>query len=196
MMIHTNREQIKMWLDRYDIENYYIYDDLKVDVNKSVNIAQREMDYFPFQFYHVKGSFNCSGNNLTSLINCPVAVDSQFVCNDNQLTSLKYSPVKVGYDFIFSNNPLISIESSTEVVENNMIGHDVEINLLDKLPFYFKKVLISLKSKEKLADFEHLYSLGNFELALEHGDYMKYLFQKGLDTSLIDNKNNNTKIKL
>ncbi|MBR1825746.1 MAG: hypothetical protein IJ770_04075, partial [Alphaproteobacteria bacterium] len=43
----------------------------------------------------VKGYFNCSGNQLTSLKGAPQKVGGNFNCSYNQLTSLKGVPQKI-----------------------------------------------------------------------------------------------------
>ena len=52
----------------------------------------------------LKGSFNCSYSNLTSLEGCPKEVGGNFFCSCNRLTSLKGCPEEVGGDFFCYNN--------------------------------------------------------------------------------------------
>ena len=55
-------------------------------------------------------SFDCSGNNLTSLENCPKTVGGNFGCGFNNLTSLEGSPSSVGGFFLCSRNKLTTLE--------------------------------------------------------------------------------------
>jgi hypothetical protein len=47
----------------------------------------------------VGGYFDCSLNNLTSLVGAPRSVGGYFDCRDNDLTSLAGAPRSVGGDF-------------------------------------------------------------------------------------------------
>jgi len=65
--------------------------DGEVDVDGDVIITSlswryiREINEIPVKFGTVKGYFNCSGNNLTTLKNCPTSV-GEFYCYNNNLT--------------------------------------------------------------------------------------------------------------
>ena len=61
------REEIEAWLQKMEIENYTINDDLSVDVNGIVRLSSTQLTSFPVQFRNVDGNFQCSGNQLTSL---------------------------------------------------------------------------------------------------------------------------------
>jgi hypothetical protein len=54
----------------------------------------------------VDGSFDCSNNKLTSLINAPKSVVISFYCSTNHLTSLEGAPKFVGGDFYCTDNPV------------------------------------------------------------------------------------------
>ena len=90
-MLKTKSE-ISLWLDKYDIVNYTINDDLTVDVAGSVYLGNRGLRTIPIQFGKVNGDFYCFSNNLTSLVGCPREVGGHFFCNNNQLKSLVGCP--------------------------------------------------------------------------------------------------------
>ena len=52
----------------------------------------------------IGGEFDCSGNNLTSLVGAPSSVGGNFDCSGNNLTSLAGAPKIVDKDFHCRNN--------------------------------------------------------------------------------------------
>jgi hypothetical protein len=80
------------WLKEMWIKNYTINDDLTVDVNGPVDLYEKELTSIPVQFCKVTGWFNCSRNQLTSLVGAPKKVGKSFHCFFNQLTSLAGAP--------------------------------------------------------------------------------------------------------
>jgi hypothetical protein len=68
----------------------------------------------------VNGSFNCSGNKLTSLRGAPTTVNGDFSCSDNQLTSLQGAPTTVDGNFDCSNNnQLTSLQGCPTTVDGH-----------------------------------------------------------------------------
>ena len=86
-------------MNKYDVEDYIIHDDLTVDAPKGIRVIGRELKYFPFKFNLIEGHFDCSQNELYTLKNGPNQTTGSFICSENKLTSLKYSPLHIGYDF-------------------------------------------------------------------------------------------------
>ena len=64
----------------------------------------------------VGGEFDCSGNNLTSLVGAPKIISEDFNCNDNHLTSLEFAPKSVGYSFQCGENLLTSLQGAPKSV--------------------------------------------------------------------------------
>lgn len=115
MFLNTHIE-IKDWLRQYHINNYTINENLIVDVHDSVNLGSKRLKNIPIRFGTVKGSFNCSHNKLTSLegspiksktfdcsyndletlLHCPSEIENYFDCSYNALTSLQHGPKHVG----------------------------------------------------------------------------------------------------
>ena len=85
------KREIIDWLDKMEIENYSLRDDL-VDVEGDVDLSGRNLEVIPVQFGIVKGHFYCWGNDLKSLEGCPKTVGGNFYCFRNNLESLKYLP--------------------------------------------------------------------------------------------------------
>ena len=54
----------------------------------------------------VKGDFDCSRNQITSLKGAPKKVKGHFNCSGNQLTTLDCGLKKVGGDFICADNAM------------------------------------------------------------------------------------------
>ncbi|MFW6130870.1 MAG: hypothetical protein ACOC56_06750, partial [Atribacterota bacterium] len=93
-MLKTKKE-IKKWLDKHQITNYTINDDLTVDVDENVDLSHRNLTEMPIQFNKVNGTFYCTYNQLTSLVGAPKKVFGYFYCSNNKLTSLEGAPEKV-----------------------------------------------------------------------------------------------------
>jgi hypothetical protein len=80
--------------------------DGSIDYDGHVDISGLGLDRIPLDFRRVRGSFNCSSNNLTSLEGAPEDVES-FDCSRNNLTSLKGAPKFVlSWFYCFHNNLL------------------------------------------------------------------------------------------
>ena len=92
---------IKKWLDKMEVTNYVINDDLTINVIGNVYLSDKNLVKFPdfIKFNKVEGGFTCSCNQLTSLKGCPTYVFKGFSCSDNKLTSLDGCPSYVDIDF-------------------------------------------------------------------------------------------------
>jgi hypothetical protein len=119
-----NRQEIEEWLDKHNITNYIINDDLTVDVNDDVQLRGLRLTTLPFQFGKITGYFDCASNKLTSLKNCPYYVDDDFYCFNNELTSLVFCPRYVGRKFYAQYNNLTSCK---ELLESH-IGGDIVVD--------------------------------------------------------------------
>lgn len=123
-------KDISQWLDKYEVKNYTINDDLTVDVLGDVDISENNLKKIPVQFGKVIGSFDCSDNSLASLKGCPKEVEGKFICRENLLTSLEYAPEKVGNYFTCANNFITSLEHSPVIIYGNF---DCSVNQLKSL---------------------------------------------------------------
>jgi hypothetical protein len=109
-MLKTKKE-IEDWLERHYIEDYYIHDNLTVDVKGNVNLLHLGLTELPVQFGVIDGTFICSHNKLTSLKGCPYEVKESFACCNNQLSNLNHCPEKVGCNFLCEHNPIIYLRN-------------------------------------------------------------------------------------
>ena len=144
----------------YGIKNYIINPDGSIDVDGSVSLYRRVLRELPLKFGVVTGDFDCSFNQLTSLIGCPSYVGQNFKCTgndlsrtglegcpqevgghfeclDNQLTTLKGGPRKVGGNFWCWNNKLTNLKY---VPECATIVYDPEIPLYECRYIFMHKV--------------------------------------------------------
>ncbi len=123
------REEIHVWLDEMEVEDYIINDDLTVDVGGGVDISYRNLAMIPVQFGVVNGNFNCNTNGLISLKGAPHAC-GDFRCSWNQLTSLDGAPRACG-EFWCSGNHLTSLDGAPETcqkivcIQGNPDLHDI-----------------------------------------------------------------------
>jgi len=118
-------------VEKYQIENYTFNDDLSIDVNGYVNLYKMELTKMPVKFRNVSGDFDCSYNNLTSLVGGPETVGGNFYCEDNKLTSLLGSPEKVEGNFNCNYNKLTSLLGSPETVGGNFYCYDNNLTSLE-----------------------------------------------------------------
>jgi|GEM_PF-1840613 len=65
---------------------------------------------------HLKGSFYCYKNNLTSLKGSPARVYGAFDCSSNQLTTLDGAPATVSSTFNCSSNHLTTLDGAPATV--------------------------------------------------------------------------------
>lgn len=130
------QSEIKSWLEKLSIFNYTIHDDLTVDVNGDVSLFSKNLTYIPVQFGIVSGFFDCSENQLTSLLGSPTEIGKSFFCSKNRLTSLEYLPAIVEKDIIASNNQIRSlkktylIRSETLCVQLNPLLSPISFNTI------------------------------------------------------------------
>jgi hypothetical protein len=111
----------------------------------------------------ITGNFNCSNNNLESLVNCPDEVGGSFRCSSNKLKSLKHSPKSVGANFDCMYNQIETLRGCTAEIPGNFIADFNELTSLEGGPIKVDgdyrvttNKLTSLKgSPEKICGFFH-----------------------------------------
>jgi len=72
-------------------------------------------------------SFNCSNNNLTSLVNAPKYVHGDFDCSNNFLTSLVGAPEIIYGDFDCTKNPITSLDGLPKRLIDGRLRIDGEL---------------------------------------------------------------------
>ena len=130
-------DEIRVWLDNMEINNYEIMPDLKVNVAGSVFLNSHNLDYLPVQFHFVSRNFHINQNKLTSLLGCPEKVGGSFSCSNNQIMSLKYAPKEVGNDYNMFGNQLVSLEGLPKVINGKLV---VSFNQLESLEHAPEKI--------------------------------------------------------
>lgn len=133
-----NKEQIISWLKEHNIQNYFIYNDLTIDVEGDVNITKMSLENIPVQFHVVNGCFDCINNNLTSLKGCPKYIDGNFYCNNNnKLVNLEGGPETVTKTYECDNNLLVTLQG---LAQNIGMDFKCSSNRLTKLE-YLPKII-------------------------------------------------------
>ena len=139
----------------FKITNYEFDKDGFLNVDGNVVLNFKNLEKLPFKFGIIKGYFDCSYNNLTSLegapkkvgdfFNCnnnnltllegaPKEVGGSFYCSDNKLASLKWAPEKIGGSFNCDNNKLTSLDGAPEEVGGSFYCDHNELTSLDGAP--------------------------------------------------------------
>jgi len=68
------------------IGKWKLNSDGKVDVDGSVDMIDMDLTEIPVKFGRVEGDFNCFGNKLTTLKNCPTSIGRKLFFGENNLT--------------------------------------------------------------------------------------------------------------
>ena len=117
-----------------------IIDSLKARIKNgkiegSVNISRCFLTKLPdiLGGIEITGSFDCSNNQLTSLVGAPSTVSGDFDCGDNQLTSLEGAPRTVGRDFSCSRNQLTSLVGAPSTVSGDFYCSHNPVEFTDKM---------------------------------------------------------------
>ncbi len=117
-------------VDHIDEDNYEEYIGKTVKVKRFVDLSGLGLTKIPINFTEVRGVFDCSCNQLTSLKGVPNKVDEDFYCYKNKLTSLVGAPKEVGGGFYCYENKLTSLKGAPERVGRDF---DCEGNQLTSL---------------------------------------------------------------
>jgi hypothetical protein len=134
-LIESTDDQVKDFIRRYfTIHGSRSITNGIVNVTGDVEIRPGlEMYQLPVKFGKVSGNFNCSHNQLTSLVGAPQSVGG-FYCSDNQLTSLVGAPQSVGGNFSCHNNQLTSLEGAPQSVGGYFNCNNNQLTSLDGAP--------------------------------------------------------------
>ena len=101
----TNKQDIKIWLNKYKITNYTINEDLSVDVDGDVYLYYKKLKEIPVKFNIIKGIFDCDNNQLTSNKFFPKEVYGKFSCHNNQFKNLDNFPKLVTSWIVIGRSP-------------------------------------------------------------------------------------------
>lgn len=97
---------IHYFMDQINVTKYKINDDLSVDCDENVDISKRGLVRIPIKFGQINGNFDCSMNNITNLVNSPVAITGHFDCSLNRIYTLIGGPRYVAGGYYCSDNNL------------------------------------------------------------------------------------------
>lgn len=145
------QKRIESVCKKHGITNYVINRDRSIDVHGNVDISNQNLNKLPLKFRAIIGSFDCSSNNLTSLVGAPKSVgkhqkcdDDDFLfylvstmgfdCSHNKLTSLVGAPVKVGGDFDCAYNLLDSLSGITSRIHLSLYCSNNQLTSLENGP--------------------------------------------------------------
>lgn len=106
------KSEISQICRKFNITKYRINTDGSVDVNDNVNLKGKNLTEIPLKFGWVLGGFYISDNKLTSLKGAPFRVDDDFDCSANELKSLIDGPDIVGGRYHCGNNFLTDLHGS------------------------------------------------------------------------------------
>lgn len=119
--LFTRVKQIHQWLDEMSVYDYFVSDELIVNVKNDVNLTRAELTHLPVQFGWVEGEFNISHNQLTILKGSPSEVGGIFDCSYNQLSSLEFSPKDVQNSYRANHNQITSFKGITSVIYDDLL---------------------------------------------------------------------------
>jgi len=82
----------------------------------------------------VNGNFYCYDNQITSLVGAPQTVNGDFDCHENQITSLVGAPQTVNGDFYYGRNRLTSLVGAPQTVNGDFNCNNNQITSLEGAP--------------------------------------------------------------
>ena len=114
------KEREKRWLERkFDKSLLIDNGDGTFDYDGDLDLFSlglTSLSDLPYKLRRVKGNFDCSRNQLTTLEEAPEKVGGNFYCYNNKLTTLEGAPEKVGRGFSCYNNQLTTLEGAPREV--------------------------------------------------------------------------------
>lgn len=87
------KKSVKNLCDKYGIKDWTQNSDGSIDVYGNVSLTDRYMKKLPLKFNEVHGYFDCSQNELTTLLGIPKVIGGSFYCYNNNLTTLIGGPI-------------------------------------------------------------------------------------------------------
>lgn len=127
--VQVNTTYLKKFLGA--TSEYKINEDDTIDVYGDVKISGSGLKCIPFNFNKVTGNFDCSNNDITSLIGSPKEVGGRFKCSQNRLLNLNYAPIEVGGDFECWNNHIETLDGCPLEIGGNFMCMGNKIKTLD-----------------------------------------------------------------
>lgn len=112
----------------FGIKKYYWKNGL-LNVDQSVDINNKKLTEIPFPFGAVKGHFDCSENQLVSLVGCPREIGDTFRCVKNKIKTIDDFPENRLNHLILANNKDLT-EISDEIllkIKGNLVIYKTSI---------------------------------------------------------------------
>ncbi len=113
----STRAQISNWLHKCGIKEYSIDEEMRVSVEGHLLLE----------------GFNCSHNQLTSLVGGPVDIDGYYSCTHNLLKTLEGAPLKADH-FMCYENPLKDFQHCPKFIKDTFQASGKELVSLEYLP--------------------------------------------------------------
>lgn len=113
-----NKNDIINWLEKLNIKEYTIDNELVVDVQGDV-LLEYCKSFIPVQFGIINGNFNCCDLELSSLKGSPREVYGDFNCSFNKLKSLEHCPLIIQGDFYCNCNLLKSLKGCPDILKGS-----------------------------------------------------------------------------
>lgn len=172
-----NKEKIKDWLMLMEIEGYTINEDLTVDVNRDVNISNKNLTEIPIKFNVINGNFDCSKNMLSTMKNFPCKINGSLYANQNLLENCKGCPL-VSEDLFIYDNKITNLKGCPQEI---MGDFDCSENNLDSLRYGPKIIKGSLNiSYNKIKTLKHFPLLVGLNISIKNCEIenLEYLPEK------------------
>lgn len=125
----SDKDEVEFDLERYDIYNYVVNDDLIVDVNEDVYLDDYRFHELPFYFNKIEGHFSARMCELKSLSGMPRFINGMFDVSFNDLRDydIDYFPVAKEYNFgdnLFDEDVRNFINQEIQLVSDYGIWYD------------------------------------------------------------------------
>ena len=105
------------------------------EIDGDVDLSYCGLKELPdFSKVKVKGDFDCSHNQLTTLKGAPQKVGGNFNCHDNQLTTLEGAPKEIKWDFDCSHNQLTTLKGAPDKVGGDFDCSKNQLTTLEWAP--------------------------------------------------------------
>jgi hypothetical protein len=112
--------KIKEWLEKYNIKNYTINNDLTIDVNSRVYIndtIKKLPEYIKFN--KCENDFDITSGIFETLQGFPKIINGNFYCGRNKLKTLEGGPIYVGRVYACHDNKLTSLKGVAEIIDGD-----------------------------------------------------------------------------
>lgn len=82
-----SKKQIALWLNTLNLasDEFYIHDNLTVDILTNINLNNQKLTSLPVQFNHIKGNVDIQHNCLKTMKGLPKIIDGHFIFINNNL---------------------------------------------------------------------------------------------------------------